>query len=102
MKRLRKDVLKVGTYHPAGAGPVSFTADDLRAMRDNANRMVAAGWTVPLGFEHGDDLKPERRLSLTTTPESDRDRTKNHAGYAGSFELSADGATLFAEFDVPD
>ncbi len=76
----------------------TFTAEDCRSLGDKANRMLAAGVSIPVCWEHRDDANPARKLSRDQWA---TEQVLGTAGWVERYEIDADGR-VWANIEVPD
>jgi hypothetical protein len=93
-----KDVLSPGEYwymNAAGA-PCKYqaTAQHIRHMFDEGNKMLAAGLSIPIPLEHQPGAKP------LNAAEKAANQLLNNAGWVKKYALKND--TLFSLCDIPD
>ena len=100
--RLRKDLLRVGTYYPPGQPPVTFTEADIRQIAQNGTSMLAAGWAMPMGWEHHKHLVPQKRLVPMSSADAAASRAKHFIAPVTQVELWPNGQGVSVVADVPD
>jgi hypothetical protein len=91
-KTFRKAVLAVNSYQ-SGDGAVTVTTDRLRHWEDQFKRLTAAGYAVPMHFNHADLDDPEMLSPIAMDVLSRRESRGAHntEGKLADFKVSPDG-----------
>ena len=94
MPKFSKDCLRPGSYRLGDGRWVTFTRDDIHALADRVNRMLAAGLNIPVTLEHDRAAVPlsaeERRIN----------ECRAVIGWVDGATL--DGDTLIARLTIDD